>query len=130
MIAGDCFWAVTEVYRDGKENGHLFFILLDPVGNPPKSVIVPCCTIREHYHDPTYLLGPSDHGFINLPSYADYHFADIVPIGWISAEIGSGGARMKDRVSAGVLAKLQQGLLDSPHTRNRVKAWYREKVGS
>ena len=123
MRAGDCFWTFDHV-RDGVEGGHLYFILLDPDQKSGETVVVPCCTIRDHFHDASCLLSKGEHKFINGPSFADYYHALIVTVDEIDERIRAGVARMKASVSSQVLKRLQDGMVSSPHSPSGVRSWF------
>jgi hypothetical protein len=122
--AGDCYWAATGVDGDGNVVGHLFFVLLDADEDNGKTVVVPCCTAREHFYDDSCVLGPEDHAFVRRVSYADYYLADVIAVRHIDELIGQGMARMRASARPDVLLRLQQGLIASEHVRGRVKDWF------
>lgn len=128
MNAGDCYWRYTGIDRDGKEKGHLFVVLLDPIDPEQLTVSVPCSTIRDSPYDGTCELEAGCHPFIGDRSYINYAFADIVSIVDIQRLVSEGKAKIHKPIGSDLLETIQRGLRDSPRTRRRVKRWFNEQT--
>jgi len=128
MRAGDCFWLETGLDRDGRINGHLFIILLDPIGPQRLTIIVPCSTIRSPKYDATCELNPGDHPFIVERSFIRFHKAKIVAVEDIEKSIKTGRANMREPITQELLERVCAGLVKSPFTRRGVKRWYHEQT--
>ena len=124
--AGDRYWARTNTTIDGQQEGHYFFVLLDPCGPDYITLIVPYCTKRVGFHDPTCILRAGNPPFLTSDSYVDYRYADTKSAHDIDKEIADGRARVSETISAPLLQTVCHGILASPFTKRRIKLWYQE----
>jgi len=67
-----------------------------------------------------------DHNFLDADSYVDYAFADVKSADDIDRDINNDRAKLKDPIPPDLLEIIRAGVLSSPHTKKRVKAWYQE----
>ena len=124
MKAGDCYWAETGIDRDGKPQGHLYVILLGPVGKSRSTVTVTFSTIRSKHYDTACELRPGDHEFIVARSYVKYNLAEIESVDDIEKKIEEKKAKIKSPINIEILERMRKGLINSKHTKKRVKIWY------
>src|SRR3990170_6466696 len=118
---GDRYWALTYTRADGQQEGHFFFVLLDPFGPDHTTLIVPHCTIRAGFCDSTCVLRAGNPPFLASDSYIDYRYADIKSADDIEKDIARGRARVSDTISEALLQTIRDGILASPFTKRRIK---------
>jgi hypothetical protein len=105
---------------------HLWIVLTDPHGNPAEVVIV-SLTTRRYGADPTVVLTLGDHPFIKNETVVYYPDARIVEEGNLVAILTLRRDALKDDCSPELLARIRQGLLDSPFTPNKIKNYCRAR---
>jgi hypothetical protein len=103
---------------------HLWIVLTDPHGDPPEVVMVSLTTKRPG-SDPTTVLEPGDHPFVKHETVVSYADARIVQAGALVAILALRRDARNDDCSDGLLARIRQGLLDSPFTPNKIKDYCR-----
>ncbi|RLJ18234.1 hypothetical protein DJ030_12680 [bacterium endosymbiont of Escarpia laminata] len=73
------------------EDAHLFFVLSDPVGNPPKVAMVNISTKRNlPFEDHTVVLQPGDHSFIRHDSFVYYEYARLINVEVVERKVAEG----------------------------------------
>ncbi len=105
---------------------HLWFVLTDPSGNPPKVVSVMLRTAKS-YTDPTLILNIGDHPFMSRPTCVDYSTAKLVSILILEEGISNALIEEYDDMSPNLLEVVQKSLLASPRTPNYIIDYCRDK---
>jgi hypothetical protein len=98
---------------------HLWFVLTDPDPVTQKVVMVMLVTERGHT-ERTVRLDVGDHPFIRHASAVDFGAARYAPSVRLDAALASTAAELDSDMSATLLARVRQGLLDSSHTPNEI----------
>ncbi|MCI0390265.1 MAG: hypothetical protein MOB07_16065 [Acidobacteria bacterium] len=101
---------------------HLWIVLTDPEGDPPQVVMVNLNTKRDG-SDTTVVLHPGEHRFIKHETVVNYSDARFVEVGNLQALIAMHRDWQDDDCSDDLLAKIRQGLIDSPFTPNKIKTY-------
>jgi hypothetical protein len=115
MQCGDCVLMPT---RGRNAIPHLWIIVTEPDGNG-ECVIVNVTTLRNSA-DQTVILGSTDHSFITHASAVRYADAEIFQLAQLEAMISAGVVDQMDACNADLLRLVQQGLLASPFTPQRI----------
>ncbi|GMQ79088.1 MAG: hypothetical protein BMS9Abin02_1643 [Anaerolineae bacterium] len=104
---------------------HLFVLLTDPIGEKQEALLTGLASVRAgSYHDPTCILYPGDHDFIQRESYVNYQRARIEPIEALSRGVSDGLFIPKGTIDSGIFMRICQGLLDSRHAAEKMKRFY------
>ena len=113
-------WAETE---------HLWVLVLvtDPVGEPSLTVIVAVSSWKDH-KDNTVILMPGDHPFVQHKSVIFYPHAQITKIQDLNEAVQRNSGSIRDPCTPAVLQRIQEGLLRSPFTPNKVKTFSRLSI--
>lgn len=104
---------------------HLFIVLTDPLpadsadATPHVVVVSICSIVAGQNHDATCELGPGDHPFVDRPSFVDYSTAYIVAADKLIRRCRNGEYIRQPRVSSALLARIQEGMMRSRHSRPR-----------
>lgn len=106
---------------------HLWIVVTEPSGSPPEVVIVALSSDSEG-KDRTVQLGPRDHPFITKPSIVFYPDAHRRSVRDIENDVRNADATFHSDCSESLLEAIRQGLLDSPATPRRLKAYVRERT--
>lgn len=119
----------TFQHKDTEKYPNHLCVLICHTGNPPQEcVVVNVTSIQGTCIDKSCLLRAGDHPFITRPSYVFYRKANISAISAIE-EAEKCGVVWKDKdMTSAVLARIQQGALDSAMTPNEVKDFLRKNV--
>jgi hypothetical protein len=110
---------------------HLFIVVSPPdfivnsLNQLVESVVVVNFTTKKSGKDDTVVLMPQDHRFIRHETVVSYRDARFVEVSRICDYITQGTSRFDDDCSDDLLEKIQDGLLVSPFTPNKVKKYYR-----
>ncbi len=99
---------------------HLWFVLTDPQGHPPRVVAVMLRTVTG-FTDPTVVLKPGEHPFIRHDSAVHYSTAQWLNISAIMAAMKVGKCHLKEDMSDNLLRRVRKGLFDSPFTVNALR---------
>jgi len=94
---------------------HLWFVLCDPLGKPPRVIAVMLRTVNR-FTDPTLVLKKGDHPFIRHESAVHFSTARWFSINALVAAIGSGRCHLKEDMTGKLLARVRSGLKESPFT--------------
>jgi hypothetical protein len=84
-------------------------------------VVMANVTSEYGHSDTTTKVGPGDHPFLNRPSVVFYADAREAEIALIDQAIRKGIATTHRACDEALLARVQEGLLASPHTKPKVK---------
>jgi len=103
---------------------HLWIVITDP-NNNGECVIVNITTYKA-ISDNTVVLKSGDHPFIKHDSIVEYMDARIVSEQKLEAAIKGGAAISKERCPVSTLAKIQKGILKSPHAARKIVAFCSE----
>lgn len=109
---------------------HLFILLTDPANNPETGktsvLLTSLSTLNtELPHDPTCILHPGDHPFINRDSYVSYSTSRIQEAAKIVDGVASGVLIAKDLMELSIVDTICNGLAVSPHTAPKILRFYR-----
>lgn len=105
------------------ETPHLWILVTDPVGEPPQTIIVAVSTKR-FYKDSTVVLSPGDHPWVRHESVISYDHALIPEVHYLNEAVSRRIAELRQPCTPDVLRRVQDGLLSSPRTPQRVKKFY------
>jgi hypothetical protein len=106
---------------------HLWIVVTEPSGMPADVVIVSLSSDKPGKDD-TVKLGPGDHPFIRKPTVVFYPDTRLMPVQAIISEVQNGQASFHADCSEPLLDRVRQGLLASPATPRRLKAYVRERI--
>lgn len=106
--------------KPGQTALHLWIVLFAPDPATHETVIVNLTSLRTH-SDTTAILQPGEHGFVQHPTIVFYADARLVDAKQLLALIKAGTFQSHQDCSAALLLKVQQGLLASPMTPQKVK---------
>ena len=120
---GDCFLAG----EDEDEKLHLRIVVTPPT--PDGCVVTASVTTRRRHSETLLILQPGDHPFIRHESTVSYRYSELAWVHEIEAAIASGNARRREPISAHLLKRVQDGLLDSDFTPNGVRQFAKEILG-
>lgn len=104
---------------------HLWFVLTDPQGKPPRVVAVMVRTVTR-FTDPTLVLKAGDHPFIRHDSAVHYSTARWLNLSGIVAAMKVGKCHLKEDMAGKLLTRVQKGLLDSPFTVNALREQWKD----
>lgn len=112
----------------GNGKSHLFFVLNDPLPDPPKQVLLISIST---YHgrtqeDSTCLLNDGDHEFIKHESYVEYSIGRIATLESVERNIATNYFSKKEPLSEDILQKIIDGIYES----KRVKPFIKEFLES
>ena len=107
------------------ETPHLWILVTDPVGPPPQTIIVAVSTKR-FYKDSTVVLSPGDHPWVQHESVIFYDHALIPEVRHLNEAVRRRIAELHQPCTPDVLRRVQDGLLSSPRTPQRVKHFYKD----
>lgn len=99
---------------------HLWFVLTNPEGKPPRVVAVMVRTVTR-FTDPTVVLKPGDHPFIRHESAVHYSTARWLNVSGLLAAMNVGKCHLTEDMSGKLLRRVRKGLLDSPFTVNALR---------
>lgn len=105
---------------------HLWFVLTDPEGQPPRVVAVMMVSAKKHT-DTTVLLQPGDHPFVKHLSSVHYSSAKWFPTRALTRAMQQGRCHLKETMSEKLLSRVRSGLLDSPYTIHAVSDFCRTR---
>lgn len=106
---------------------HLWIVVTEPSGTPPDVAVVSLSS-ESPGKDMTVRLGPGDHPFIHKPTIVFYPDVQLRAVQDIENDIRSAAATFHDDCSEDLLEIIRRGLLDSPATPRRMKAYVRERT--
>jgi hypothetical protein len=105
--------------KPGLEKEHLWVLVTAP--DPGGTVIMVNLTTQRPHSDTTVILQPGEHPFIDRATvvfYADARFTDVA---LLEACVSKGIGRNHAQITPAVLQKIQNGLLTSPLTPQKIK---------
>jgi len=76
------------------------------------------------YFDPTCLIRPGEHPFVKRETWVNYAWCRIEPLQKLKNGINAGLFRLHEPVDQSLLARICQGLFDSPQARPVHRAFY------
>lgn len=106
--------------KPGQATLHLWVIVLAPDPASQETVIVNLTSQRTH-SDTTVVVQPGEHPFVQHPTVVFFADARIVDANHIAAAMKAGTFHTHQDCSAALLLKIQQGLLASTMTPQKVK---------
>ncbi len=107
-------------------NPHLWFVLTDPHGNPPKVVAVMVRTSKT-FTDETVLLEKGDHPFIVHRSCVHFSSAQRFRVDSIMRRAADGHCDLRADMSAQLLTRVRNGLRASPFTVHAIRDYCIER---
>ncbi len=111
----------------GPAGNHLFVVLCDPVvfqgyGSRPCVVLVNLSSVRPGiHHDPTCVLQPGCHPFVDSECYVRYRDARIDSVAELIERVGQRLFVPHQPMSGTVFASIRAGLRASPFTKRVIK---------
>jgi hypothetical protein len=106
---------------------HLWIVVTEPSGTPAEVAIVSLSS-EGPGKDTTVRLSPGDHPFIWKPTIVFYPDAQLRNVQDIENDVRNAAATFHDDCSEALLETIRQGLLDSPFTPRRLKAYVRARM--
>lgn len=101
---------------------HLFVLLCDPFGEPPKCLLVSLSTVRPNsYHDSACLLYAGDHPFVKQTSYIKYSTCRLEESAKLVRAVEAGIFRQHDMMDGAIVARIILACLSSKHTPKEIK---------
>jgi hypothetical protein len=113
--------------KPGHDVSHLWVLVLSSDPITTETVIVNLTTQRAH-SDTTLVLQTGEHSFVKHPSAVHYGDARIVDGRVIEAAITAGTFPVHGDCSAALLKRIQDGLIASPFTPGKVKAYVKQRL--
>lgn len=111
LSAGDAFMTVSKGIRD-----HLWIIVSDPTLDK-RNVFIVNVTSWKPEKDESCILEEGDHPFITHKSIISYADARITSVANLSAVYELNQIYLQQPVSAPILARIRQGVRNSPHSK-------------
>ena len=117
----------TLLVPSGPQGQHLFVVLNDPqafegYGNVVCVVMVPLDSVKSGvHHDATCAFTIGEHPFVTRPTFVNFSYARIEQARHLEEMVASGQFRANARIDNLLLARIKQGLLDSPFTKREFK---------
>lgn len=102
--------------------GHLWIVLTEPSGEPPEVLLTNFTTYRPH-SDPTLVLNPGAHPFIERPTSLSYADAKLARVETLEQLVQAGAGRFHGDCGESLLASIREGLLRSSRTPRWLKAY-------
>ncbi|HVZ17447.1 MAG TPA: hypothetical protein VG897_10050 [Terriglobales bacterium] len=123
LNCGDAFLFGTD---DDPDDYHLWIVV-----SPPKlGEVVTVCVVSAHKRsERLVVLNQGDHEFITHESVIAYKWSRILLVADIEAAVAKGVAKKKPPMSAELLKKIQNCLVESDHTPNGVRHYFKEVMG-
>ncbi|WP_373080984.1 hypothetical protein [Zhongshania sp.] len=115
--------ATILIPTNNNEDKHLFVLLTNPSGPEQKILLVGISSARAGC-DPSCFLFPGDHPFIRHKSFAYYARARITPQEKIISGVDQGLFKPKEIMPAGSMARIVNGLFESPYSTPACKDFY------
>ena len=113
--------------KPGQNVAHLWVVITEPDPATGEVIIVNLTTQRPH-SDTTVILQAGDHPFIKHPTAVNFIDARIVILSLLEQAIATGTGAVHQIVEASVLKRIQDGLLRSSFTPNKIKAFFRARM--
>lgn len=120
----------TFLVPSGPQGYHLFVLILGPInlpnyGNRLQVAMVSATSVREGVpYDPSCLLHPGEHPFIQHPSYIAYRHLRIDPFEHINSMVGSVW-KPHEPFSPALLQRVLKGVCESRMTPREFKLIFR-----
>jgi hypothetical protein len=103
---------------------HLWIVATEPLPATGESILVNVTTLRSH-SDKTLVLNRGDHPFIYKESVVSFGDSIIAGVRLVAAGIDNGLWPQREPCSEALIQQIQIGILASPRTPAKVKAFYR-----
>ena len=117
----------TLLVPSGPQGQHLFVVLNDPqafegYGSVVCVVMVPLDSVKSGvHHDSTCALITGEHPFVTRPTFVNFSYARIEQARHLEEMVANGQFRANAKMDPPLLARIKQGLLDSPFTKREFK---------
>lgn len=111
------------------ERKHLFVLLTDPIESPDyqgkQVLLVSIASVHKNLpYDTTCIIQPTEHRFIKHESYVFYAKARIEAANALLRGVKSGQLIPHDLMNDGLIQRIANGLLQSPHTTPKILRFY------
>lgn len=107
-------------------NPHLWFVMTDPDGTPSKVAAVMVRTATE-YTDPTLVLEPVEHSFIDRDTCVDFASTELYDVSLLERGIETGVIQVLDDASDELLAKIRVSLFESENVKQYILDYCSDK---
>lgn len=115
--------AGSTLYITDGAGPHLWLVLSDPVGGAVRGWVVTVMIVtHKKWSDDTVILQPGDHPFVRHESSVNYSTACERKVDLILRQMHRNRCELRETLDGEILARVQQGLLDSPRTVNAIRA--------
>lgn len=120
----------TLLVPSGPQGQHLFVVLNDPqtfegYGSGVCVVMVPLDSVKSGvHHDATCALITGEHPFVMRPTFVNFSYARIEQARHLEEMVANGQFRANTKMDLLLLARIKQGLLDSPFTKREFKRFF------
>ena len=119
LNCGDTFLTGDE---DDPENYHLWIVITPPSEG---EVVTVCVTTRRQKSETLVVLRSGEHPFIDRESVIAYKHSKIRTVADIESAIRNKTAKHREPATESLLKRVQNGLMDSDHTPNGIKHFYK-----
>lgn len=113
--------------KPGHDTEHLWVLITRPDPQTHEAITVNVTTQRPH-SDTTTILNDGEHPFVKRPSVIFYADARMVDVRLLEHAKASGAFRSQAPFQAGILKKIQDGVMKSPFTPRKIKDAYTAAV--
>ncbi len=108
---------------------HLFILLCDPVTQEQKVLLATISSVKpDREYDDTCILEAGDHRFIKKKSYVVYALCRILTQEQLENGVRQGVFVPRDPIDDALLARILDGLMQSPYTPPMIKDFYTTHV--
>lgn len=116
-------WAgqTFHIRKPGQDTPHLWIVLTDQDDSVPSRAVIVNITSMRSGADSTCVLRRGDHAFIRHESFVLYLDATIAPCDKLEEAVAAGIATRHDDLDDTLLQAIQDGLIASKFTPDRVK---------
>ena len=115
--------------KPGQETEHLWVLITNPDPATHEAIMVNVTTQRPH-SDTTTILNVGDQPFVQKPSVIFFADARLVDTRLLDAAVKRGAYNAHAAFQAGVMLKIQAGLLASMFTPKKIKMAYARYVAA
>ncbi|MBI4024177.1 MAG: hypothetical protein HY360_04295 [Verrucomicrobia bacterium] len=113
--------------KPGQNTAHLWVLLTDSHPQKGDVLIVNLTTQRPH-SDTTVILQPGDHRFVDHPTVVNYADARVVKSDLLESYVKLGTYLPQPALDLSVLRRIQDGLLSSAFTPNKIEKYFRAQM--
>lgn len=121
MHCGEAFLLCDEENLSGKP--HLHIVITEP--SQQGELVLVSVTTRRAKSDTMVCLNVGDHPFISQPSVITYAYSKILKVSKLAAMIANGDATPRERASELLVARAQQGMLETDRAPREIQQLFR-----